>query len=200
MKHETCHVEGSFPFRAARASAAPTAKSAAERKNVPIDAPPIVSDTQCLFPSTRPHAVTEVARNQRNARTLASAPTSRTAVVRSVFSAATVPGSVPRASRDDVFDAVLSSAPRLRAAGCLHDTFESLQLVVEHGGRAGMLNFFNAVLAGRVHSDILSIISDLRAVLFYKDAEHTAIRPIGIGEALRRRAQLVAHQAHVVVS
>ena len=95
MKHETCHVEGSFPFRAARASAAPAAKSAAERKNVPIDAPPIVSDTQCLFPSTRPHAVTEVARNQRNARTRASAPTSRTAVVRVGFFRGDGPGFGP---------------------------------------------------------------------------------------------------------
>ena len=49
MKHETCHVEDSFPFRAARASARRRPR-APPRENVPIDAPPIVSDTQCLFP------------------------------------------------------------------------------------------------------------------------------------------------------
>jgi hypothetical protein len=87
---------------------------------------------------------------------------------------------------EKMFDAVMSSAPALRAAGTLHDTFEIHQLVWAEGGRAGMLRYFNAWLAGRVHPDIISLLADLRAVLFWKDEEHTAMRPIGIGEAMRR--------------
>ena len=46
--------------------------------------------------------------------------------------------------------------------------------------------FFNAVLGGRVSPEVAAVLGDLRAVLFYKDAARTKLRPIGIGEALRR--------------
>ena len=86
----------------------------------------------------------------------------------------------------DTFNDVMRSPPRLRAAGCLHDTFEVLHLVYTHGGADALLTVFNAFLAGRVEQSAVDLISDLRAVIFYKDESRTKLRPIGIGEALRR--------------
>ena len=99
---------------------------------------------------------------------------------------ADVPGVAAFQATRDTFNAVMHNPPRLRAAGCLHDTFETLHLVWEHGGADAMLNFFNAVLAGRVDASVVDLIHDLRAVLFYNDETRTKLRPIGIGEALRR--------------
>ena len=89
----------------------------------------------------------------------------------------------------------MEHVPQLRAAGCLHDTFETLNLVWLHGGADGMFNFFNAMLAGRVDQGIIDLLGDLRAVIFYKDGDKTKLRPIGIGESLRRLiCRCVAHQ------
>ena len=77
--------------------------------------------------------------------------------------------------------------PRARAAGMLHDTFEVLSAVYRHGGKDAMFQFFAAFCAGMVLDDLADLITDLRAVCFWKDADCTKIRPIGIGEALRRR-------------
>ena len=49
-----------------------------------------------------------------------------------------------------------------------------------------MLRFFDAVVNGRVPTDVTDTLCDLRAVLFYKDETRTKLRPICIGECLRR--------------
>ena len=47
-------------------------------------------------------------------------------------------------------------------------------------------NFFHTMLQGRVSPKIRAALGDLRAVLFWKDLAQTLLRPIGIGECLRR--------------
>ena len=100
---------------------------------------------------------------------------------------ADVPGQRPFQPTMETFEAVMDHPPRARAAGMLHDTFEVLSAVYRHGGKGAMFHFFAAFCAGMVQDDLADLITDLRAVCFWKDADCTKIRPIGIGEALRRR-------------
>ena len=69
-------------------------------------------------------------------------------------------------------------------------TFEVLQAVWKHGGSDPLFSFFKAFFAGLVSEDIVALVGDLRAVLFYKDEARTKLRPIGIGESLRRLTHL----------
>ena len=93
-----------------------------------------------------------------------------------------------------IADQVIRGPPRLRAAGLLHDPFEALQLEYEHGAKADIICFFVELCAGKhcpsggVHSDSALLILDVRAVCFYKDETCTSLRPLGIGECLRRAA------------
>lgn len=101
---------------------------------------------------------------------------------------ADVPGQRPFQPTMKTFEAVMDHPPRARAAGMLHDTyFEVLTAVYRHGGKDAMFQFFAAFCAGMVLDELADLITDLRAVCFWKDADCTKIRPIGIGEALRRR-------------
>jgi hypothetical protein len=100
---------------------------------------------------------------------------------------ADVPGQRPFQPTMKTFEAVMDHPPRARAAGMLHDTFEVLTAVYRHGGKDAMFQFFAAFCAGMVLGELADLITDLRAVCFWKDADCTKIRPIGIGEALRRR-------------
>ena len=43
----------------------------------------------------------------------------------------------PFQTTPETFDSVMSTPPRARAAGCLHETFEHIHLVYTYGGRAG---------------------------------------------------------------
>ena len=99
---------------------------------------------------------------------------------------ADAPNAAPFQPTRDTFNAVMQSVPRERAAGCLHDVFETLQMVWRHGGREPMYRVFCSFFAGAVDAEIVDLIGDLRAVCFYKDDEREKLRPIGIGEALRR--------------
>ena len=54
------------------------------------------------------------------------------------------------------------------------------------GGAKFMQAFFQAYLRGRVAPQIVAALADLRAVIFYKDEKKQKMRPIGIGESLRR--------------
>ena len=100
---------------------------------------------------------------------------------------ADLPGQRPFQPTMKTFEAVMDHPPRARAAGMLHDTFEVLSVVYRHGGKDAMFQFFAAFCAGMVLHDLADLITDLRAVCFWKDEDCTKIRPIGIGEALRRR-------------
>lgn len=84
------------------------------------------------------------------------------------------------------FDKTLAAAPRLCDPGTLYDTYEIYIMLARFGGREGLFSFANAACAGHLHPEILDILTCLRAVALYKDEECTAIRPLGIGEALRR--------------
>ena len=85
-----------------------------------------------------------------------------------------------------VFDQVMKYVPQLRAAGSMHDTFETWHLVWEQGGADALYRLFCAVLRGNAATDLIDGWTDLRAVLFFKDESCTDIRPIGIGESIRR--------------
>jgi hypothetical protein len=84
------------------------------------------------------------------------------------------------------FDQVMGTPLRRRAPGTLHDNYEHYHHLWRFGGGKALLAFFNAVLAGRVPPEVAEILTTLRAVMLYKDKERKQIRPIGIGEALRR--------------
>lgn len=85
-----------------------------------------------------------------------------------------------------MFDAILSCPLRKRAAGTLHDKYEIYAALHRFGGGDTLFSLFNAILAGQVGEGITDMLTSLRAVVLYKDAERTRVRPIGIGETLRR--------------
>ena len=107
---------------------------------------------------------------------------------------ADVPGAAVPTLDSKIADQVIRGLPRLRATGLLHDPFEALQLEYEHGAKADIICFFEELCAGKhcpsggVHSDSALLILDVRAVCFYKDETCTSLRPLGIGECLRRAA------------
>jgi hypothetical protein len=97
-----------------------------------------------------------------------------------------VPGVAPLRLDKDKFDKAVASAPRLRAPGTLYNTYEIYILLCRLRGQDGLYTFANAACAGLLHPDIVDVLTCLRAVALYKDEECTSIRPLGIGEALRR--------------
>ena len=62
--------------------------------------------------------------------------------------------------------------------------FHQRGAVKKTNGKDAMFQFFAAFCAGMVLHDLADLITDLRAVCFWKDEDCTKIRPIGIGEAL----------------
>jgi hypothetical protein len=84
------------------------------------------------------------------------------------------------------FDKTVLSPLRKRAAGTLHDKYEIYYHIHRFGGGTALFTCFNAILAGRVGPRFADLFITLRAVILYKDAERKRVRPIGIGEALRR--------------
>mmetsp|Transcript_31195 Transcript_31195/g.99624 ORF Transcript_31195/g.99624 Transcript_31195/m.99624 type:complete len:335 (+) Transcript_31195:313-1317(+) len=84
------------------------------------------------------------------------------------------------------FDKAIATAPRLRAPGTLYDTYETYTTLARFGARDGLYSLASAACAGHLHPEIVDVLTCLRAVALYKDDECTAIRPLGIGEVLRR--------------
>jgi hypothetical protein len=96
------------------------------------------------------------------------------------------------------FEAVMDYPPRARAAGMLHDTFEIISAVYRHGGKGAMFQFFAAFCAEMVLDDLADLITDLRAVCFWKDADCTKIRPIGKALRARRGCQFWGHHSRAL--
>ena len=97
------------------------------------------------------------------------------------------------------FDTAAPKLPRLRAAGALHDPFEHLSAELECGASDAIFEQWRELDAGRVHATYIGILGDILAHVFWKDDQHTALRPCGIPESERRAACacLVAQKRNV---
>jgi hypothetical protein len=103
-----------------------------------------------------------------------------------------VPGVTPLQFTAKTLDALFDATPKRRAAGVLHAPYEVYALVWRSGARRGLTALFQAVAAGLVHDDIVDLLSCFRAVALYKDEACVNIRPLLIGEGLRRLITMAA--------
>jgi hypothetical protein len=97
-----------------------------------------------------------------------------------------VPGQAAFQVKREFFDAILSFPLRKRAAGTLHDKYELYTAVHRFGGANALFSVFYHILADKASAEIVDMLTTLRAVVLYKDEARTRVRPIGIGETLRR--------------
>ena len=96
------------------------------------------------------------------------------------------PGCEPQELDMDVFNKVHKALPRARKGGPVPLAYETVGMVAKGPARRAWYNACNSFVRGAIHDDVLALCGDLDGCLFWKDAECTKLRPLGMCDIFMR--------------